>query len=461
MAGSTLGTLFTVTTWGESHGAALGAVVDGCPAGLSLCEEDIQKYLDRRKPGQGKYTTARKEGDRAQILSGVFEGKTTGTPISIIIRNEDQRSRDYSAIKDCCRPGHADYTFDQKYGIRDYRGGGRSSGRETAGRVAAGAVAAKMLAELGIHFTTYTKAIGDISIPDGAYDFSQITENPLYMPSRSHAELAAAFLEECIQKQDSAGGVIECRIDGLPAGIGEPVFGKLDASLAGAVMSIGAVKGVEIGDGFGAARSFGSLNNDPFYADGPAVRKKTNHAGGTLGGISDGSTVILRAAVKPTPSISREQETVDRNGNNVRIAGRNRVIPAEHGRSFYRSVRFPERPHRSKRIAVEHIDGSIGRPHLHFHCIRLSARGQRDERRAGRHGDERFALNTDSLRIIGNDLGGISFRIDIHDLPDHVSCRTKTKKDHAHHDPPHCLLHTPSSSPPIISRIRLRSSSPS
>ncbi len=154
MAGSTLGTLFTVTTWGESHGAALGAVVDGCPAGLSLCEEDIQKYLDRRKPGQGKYTTARKEGDRAQILSGVFEGKTTGTPISIIIRNEDQRSRDYSAIKDCCRPGHADYTFDQKYGIRDYRGGGRSSGRETAGRVAAGAVAAKMLAELGIHFTT-------------------------------------------------------------------------------------------------------------------------------------------------------------------------------------------------------------------------------------------------------------------------------------------------------------------
>nr|WP_076777708.1 chorismate synthase [Lachnoclostridium phocaeense] len=180
-------------------------------------------------------------------------------------------------------------------------------------------VAAKMLAELGIHFTTYTKAIGDISIPDGAYDFSQITENPLYMPSRSHAELAAAFLEKCIQKQDSAGGVIECRIDGLPAGIGEPVFGKLDASLAGAVMSIGAVKGVEIGDGFGAARSFGSLNNDPFYADGPAVRKKTNHAGGTLGGISDGSTVILRAAVKPTPSISREQETVDRNGNNVRI----------------------------------------------------------------------------------------------------------------------------------------------
>ncbi len=327
MAGSTLGTLFTATTWGESHGAALGAVVDGCPAGLSLCEEDIQRYLDRRKPGQGKFTTARREGDRAKILSGVFEGKTTGTPISILIENEDQRSRDYSAIKDSCRPGHADYTFDQKYGIRDYRGGGRSSGRETAGRVAAGAVAAKLLAELDIRLTAYTKAIGDISIPDGAYDFSQIKENPLYMPSRSHAEEASAFLEDCIRRQDSAGGVIECRIDGLPAGIGEPVFHKLDAALAGAAMSIGAVKGVEIGDGFAAARSLGSRNNDPFYADDSGVHKRTNHAGGTLGGISDGSTVILRAAVKPTPSISREQDTVDREGNNLKLSIRGRHDP--------------------------------------------------------------------------------------------------------------------------------------
>ena len=318
---------FSPSPPGASPTVRPGAVVDGCPAGLPLCEEDIQRYLDRRKPGQGKFTTARREGDRAQILSGVFDGKTTGTPISILIKNEDQRSRDYSSIKDCCRPGHADYTFDRKYGIRDYRGGGRSSGRETAGRVAAGAVAAKLLAELGIHFTAYTKAIGDISIPDGAYDFSQITENPLYMPSRSHAEEAAAFLEDCIRRQDSAGGVVECRIDGLPAGIGEPVFHKLDAALAGAVMSIGAVKGVEIGDGFGAARSFGSRNNDPFYADESGVHKRTNHAGGTLGGISDGSAVILRAAVKPTPSISREQDTVDREGNNLKISIQGRHDP--------------------------------------------------------------------------------------------------------------------------------------
>ena len=250
MAGSTYGTLFTITTWGESHGPALGVVIDGCPSGLPLTAEDIQQYLDRRKPGQSRYTTARKESDQAEILSGVFEGKTTGTPISILIRNQDQRSRDYGNMKDCYRPGHADYPFDMKYGFRDYRGGGRSSGRETIGRVAAGAVAAKLLDRLGIRLCTYIKAIGPVSVPEEEYDFNAINANPLYMPNSGYAEKAQAYLTECIESLDSAGGIIECQVTGLPAGIGEPVFQKLDASLAKGIMSIGAVKGVEIGDGF-------------------------------------------------------------------------------------------------------------------------------------------------------------------------------------------------------------------
>lgn len=320
MSGSTYGTLYTVTTWGESHGAGIGAVIDGCPAGLPLSEEYIQTFLDRRKPGQSRYTTMRKEGDKAEILSGVFEGKTTGTPISVIIRNEDQRSRDYGRIKDCYRPGHADYTFDAKYGFRDYRGGGRSSGRETIGRVIGGAVASHVLEELGIHITTYTRAIGDICIPSSDCHYEEINENALYMPNNSYAEKAAAYLEECMKLQDSAGGIIECVITGVPAGIGNPVFDKLDASLARAVMSIGAVKGVEIGDGFAAAASRGSENNDAFFcADGKA-EKKTNHSGGILGGISDGSPIILRAAVKPTPSISREQETITKEMENTTLA---------------------------------------------------------------------------------------------------------------------------------------------
>lgn len=320
MAGSTYGTLFTVTTWGESHGPAIGVVIDGCPAGLPLSCDDIQTYLNRRKPGQSKFTTKRNESDHAQILSGVFEGRTTGTPISIMVQNEDQRSRDYGKIKDCCRPGHADYTFDDKYGFRDYRGGGRSSGRETIGRVAAGAVAAKLLSHLGIRVTAYTSAIGDICIPPSEYHYECIPENALYMPNNSYAEKAAAYLEQCIKNQDSSGGIIECRVEGMPAGIGEPVFRKLDASLAQAVMSIGAVKGVEIGDGFKAARSVGSINNDPFFCKDGKVYKKTNHSGGILGGMSDGSTILLRAAVKPTPSISQEQETITSSKENTTIA---------------------------------------------------------------------------------------------------------------------------------------------
>ncbi|MCI9618834.1 MAG: chorismate synthase [Dorea sp.] len=319
MAGSTYGTAFSITTWGESHGPAIGAVIDGCPAGLTLSEEDIQRFLDRRKPGQNKYTTARNESDKIEILSGIFEGKTTGTPISLLVRNQDQRSRDYGRIRECYRPGHADYTFDAKYGFRDYRGGGRSSGRETIGRVAAGAVASRLLQQLGIRITAYTKAIGNIEVPESDYDYGCILTNPLYMPNNSYAEAAADYLDNCIHKQDSSGGMIECVIDGMPAGVGEPVFNKLDANLARAVMSIGAVKGVEIGDGFAVTYAAGSSNNDAFYADEGHISKKTNHAGGTLGGISDGSRIILRAAVKPTPSISQEQETVDQEGKNTSL----------------------------------------------------------------------------------------------------------------------------------------------
>lgn len=320
MAGSGFGTIFRVTTWGESHGKAIGAVVDGCPAGLSLCEEDIQVYLDRRKPGQSRYTTARAEGDRVEILSGVFEGKTTGTPISMIIWNKDQRSKDYGNLMEVYRPGHADYTFDLKYGFRDYRGGGRSSGRETAGRVAAGAVASKFLESLGIRVRAYTSAIGDVSIDRSRFSWEEMEKNRLYMPDKEAAERAEKLLDKRMSETDSAGGIVECVIMGMPVGVGEPVFEKLDACLAKAVMSIGAVKGVEIGDGFLAAASQGSKNNDGFYMDHGEVKKRTNHSGGILGGMSDGSEIRIRAAFKPTPSIASPQQTVTRSGEDTQIA---------------------------------------------------------------------------------------------------------------------------------------------
>ena len=327
MAGSSYGTIFRITTWGESHGAGVGVVIDGCPAGLPLSEEDIQKYLNRRKPGQSKFTTQRKESDQAEILSGVFEGHTTGTPISILVRNQDQKSHDYSNIMNTYRPGHADYTFDAKYGFRDYRGGGRSSGRETIGRVAAGAVACKILESLGIQVMAYTKSIGPISIPEQDYDYSVITDNTLYMPNNQYAEKASAYLEECIRSQDSSGGIIECRVEHMPAGIGETVFEKLDANLAKAMMSIGAVKGFEIGDGFQAAKASGSQNNDAFASNTDGIYKETNHSGGVLGGMSDGSTIILRAAIKPTPSISQPQDTVDKDGNPLSLTIHGRHDP--------------------------------------------------------------------------------------------------------------------------------------
>ena len=312
MAGSTFGKLFSVTTWGESHGPALGAVIDGCPAGLPLCEEDIQIYLDRRKPGQNALSTPRKEDDRARILSGVFEGKTTGTPISIMVENTSQRSGDYREIASYYRPGHADYTFDTKYGFRDYRGGGRSSARETIGRVAGGAIALKILESCGIHICTYTRSIGPVSINPEHFDEEEIFRNPMYMPDAEAAEQAEAYVSGKMREQDSSGGIIECRIQGMPAGIGDPVFDKLNANLAKAVCSIGAVKGFEIGDGFAVSQSCGSINNDAFTTDDNGhIIKKTNHAGGILGGIGSGMPIIFRAAFKPTPSISRPQQTVD------------------------------------------------------------------------------------------------------------------------------------------------------
>ncbi len=328
MAGSTLGTIFRIMTWGESHGKGVGVTIDGCPAGLPLGEEDIQIWLDRRKPGQSKFTTARKEGDQVEILSGVFEGKTTGTPIALQIRNQDQRSRDYGEIMDIYRPGHADYCFDEKYGFRDYRGGGRSSGRETIGRVAAGAIAARLLNHLGITVTAYTKSIGEFEVDPERFDITTRDQNRLYMPDATAAAEAEMWLERLISEQDSAGGVVECVISGLPAGIGEPVFDKLDACLAKAVMSIGAVKGFEIGDGFAAARSRGSVNNDEFDTDENGnIIKKTNHAGGILGGISDGSDIVLRAAFKPTPSIARTQQSVNRQKESVSINVKGRHDP--------------------------------------------------------------------------------------------------------------------------------------
>ena len=320
MSGSTFGTLFRVTTWGESHGPGVGVVIDGCPAVIPLSEQDIQQFLDRRKPGQSKYTTKRNESDSVEILSGVFEGTTTGTPISLLVRNQDQRSRDYGNIATSYRPGHADYCFDQKYGFRDYRGGGRSSGRETIGRVAAGAIASKLLGELGILLTTYAKSIGAVTVDEADYDFTEITNNSFYLPNKDAAEKAAEYVSTLMEKMDSCGGLIECRVDHLPAGLGEPVFDKLDALLAQAIMSIGAVKGVEIGDGFQSASSTGSTNNDPFYMQQGQVMKTSNHSGGTLGGMSDGSQLILRAAIKPTPSISQMQHTVTNSGEEIKLS---------------------------------------------------------------------------------------------------------------------------------------------
>ena len=327
MAGSTYGKIFQISTWGESHGAALGVVVDGCPAGLLLSADDIQVYLDRRKPGQSKITTNRREADQVELLSGIFEGRTTGTPISMMIRNTSQRSADYGEIANCYRPGHADYTFDAKYGFRDYRGGGRSSGRETAGRVAGGAIAARLLQEFGIRVTAYTLSIGPVKIDRDKFDPSVILTTPTGMPDLDASAMAEAYLADCMRNYDSAGGIIECVIEGVPAGLGDPVFEKLDANLSKAIMSIGAVKAVEIGDGIEVSIRQGSQNNDPFRMKDGKVIKTTNHAGGILGGISDASSIILRAHVKPTPSIFSAQQTVNRQGEDMELSIKGRHDP--------------------------------------------------------------------------------------------------------------------------------------
>ena len=337
MSGSTFGKKFKIMTWGESHGKALGVVIDGCPAGLELCEEDIQKYLNLRKPGQNKYATPRQEDDAVEILSGVFEGKTTGTPISLIVYNKSQRSSDYSEIASYYRPGHADYTFDVKYGFRDYRGGGRSSGRETIGRVAAGAVALKLLDIFGVKFTTYAKKIGPYEINMDNFDAANIEGDLLKMPDKETSEKAQAYLDKVRSESDSVGGIIECRIDGVYPGLGDPVFDKLDARLSYAVMSIGSVKGIEFGEGFNVANMRGSENNDEFCLKGDSskdsfdivndVSKRTNHSGGVLGGMSDGSQIVFRAAIKPTPSIAAPQRTVNKSGEEITISIKGRHDP--------------------------------------------------------------------------------------------------------------------------------------
>ncbi len=325
MSGSSFGTRFCLTTFGESHGEALGCVVDGCPAGLELSVPDIQPYLERRRPGKNAASTTRQEADIPELLSGVFEGKTTGAPIAMLIRNTSQRSADYDALREVYRPGHADFTFQEKYGIRDHRGGGRSSGRETAARVMGGAVAAKLLREFGISIEAWTAAIGDIRIDRERMELPLRLTLPTGMPDQAADEQAMALIRKCREMGDSVGGVAECRISGVPAGLGEPVFDKLDAMLSHAIMSIGGVKAIEIGAGINAAESFGSQNNDPFRktADG-RISTQTNHAGGILGGISDGEDILLKVYFKPTPSIAKEQDTVDIAGNErkLSIAGR-------------------------------------------------------------------------------------------------------------------------------------------
>ncbi len=317
--GNTFGKSFCVTTFGESHGVALGCVIDGCPAGIELTKEMIQQALNRRRPGvspDGKLNasvTARTEADEVEILSGVFEGRTTGTPIALEVRNTSQHSKDYGNLDLTFRPGHADYTYDVKYnGNRDYRGGGRSSGRETLARVAGGAVAAQILAQKGIKISAYTIRAAGISAEKR--DFSQIEQNALRAPDNEAAEKMNARIEELRAAGDSAGGIIECVVQGCPVGLGEPAFDKLDANLAKAMLSIGAVKGFEIGDGFAAADSLGSTNNDSMHAENGLPVFDSNHAGGVLGGLSNGNDIIFRVAVKPVPSIFKPQQTVSRVG---------------------------------------------------------------------------------------------------------------------------------------------------
>lgn len=325
MAGNVFGTLFRVTTWGESHGPAVGVVVDGCPAGLRLSAEDVQRELDRRRPGQSRVTSPRQEEDRVQVLSGVFEGVTTGTPISMLVHNSGFDSKAYEEIRELYRPGHADYTYEAKYGVRDYRGGGRASARETIGRVAGGAVAKRLLDQSGVRIIGHTVSVGQIEAR--SFDPEEIERNPVRCADKQAAELMVEEIDRARKDGDSVGGVVAVQAEGVPAGLGEPVFDKLDADIAKAMMSIGGVKAVALGAGFEAGRMRGSEFNDSFTAKEGRIGTVTNRAGGVLGGISDGETIVVRLVVKPTPSISREQQTVDGEGRPRSISVRGRHDP--------------------------------------------------------------------------------------------------------------------------------------
>ncbi len=331
MSHNTIGHLFRVTTWGESHGPAIGCVIDGCPPNIPLTEADIQPYLDKRRPGQSRFTTQRQESDTVRIMSGVFANKdgvqvTTGTPIALMIENEDQRSKDYSEIKDKFRPGHADYTYMAKYGIRDHRGGGRSSARETAMRVAAGAVARKVVP--GIRVQGALIALGTQGIDRANWDWTEVDRNPFFSPDAASVAVWAEYLDGIRKSGSSCGAVIEIVAEGVPLGLGAPIYGKLDQDIAGALMSINAVKGVEIGDGFEAARHSGEANADEIrIGPGGMPQFLSNHAGGILGGISTGQPIIARFAVKPTSSILSPRQTIDADGNETDIVTKGRHDP--------------------------------------------------------------------------------------------------------------------------------------
>ncbi|QZH76047.1 MAG: chorismate synthase [Erythrobacter sp.] len=326
MSWNTFGRVFRFTTWGESHGPALGVVVDGCPPGIALSEADIQPFLDARKPGQSKYTTQRREADEVRILSGTFEGRTTGTPISLMIENTDQRSKDYSEVAQAYRPGHADYAYDAKYGLRDYRGGGRSSARETAARVAAGAVARLVIPEVTI--TGWVEAIGAVPVLYSRFDREEIRNNPFFCPDPQTVPRWEALVDEARLAGSSLGATVTCWAEGVPAGWGAPIYAKLDSELAAAMMSINAVKGVEIGDGFAAALGTGESNADPMRPGaGGGVEFEANHAGGIAGGISTGQPVTTRVAFKPTSSILTPVETINRAGEATEIRTKGRHDP--------------------------------------------------------------------------------------------------------------------------------------
>ena len=326
MSYNSFGALFRVTTWGESHGPAIGCVVDGTPPGIELAEGDIQQWLDRRRPGRSRFTSQRREPDQVRIVSGTFEGRTTGVPISLVIDNVDARSKDYSAIKDVFRPGHADYTYAKKYGIRDYRGGGRASARETAMRVAAGAVARKVLGP-GIAVRGALVQMGPHRVDRERWDWAAVEQNPFWCPDPRAAEEWEGFLDAVRKAGSSAGAVIEVTATGVPAGLGAPVYGKLDAELAAALMSINAVKGVEIGNGFAAATASAEDNADEMRSEDGEVRFLSNHAGGVLAGISTGQDLIARFAVKPTSSIPKPLRTVDRRGVETEVETKGRHDP--------------------------------------------------------------------------------------------------------------------------------------